>query len=482
LRANLSPSKDWSSTRDLRDPVRLIDLRQSPDLVVEAVSATAANGPEPAYVVPWPKPAKGLRQLTEADKHDELVVRTLAAYMVHPVDSHLPSRPTVSGYRLGRPPPGWSYRHGKKSHEEHRECVRALVQHSSFSALVITDVQDCYGSIRLDRCGDRLTEIGAAGWAVEAAIGWMRIWQERDGVRGLPIGPEWSPTFAHAVLSAVDAGLVWMGYPHGRWSDDIAAAVLGHGSTDDALAVIDSRLATVDLVRSKAKTEILDDPDDAFDRVVDLVLSGLAFDLTVSPGADTDQDVRDVFEQAIEELGSEPRAIHRFRFALATMMHHRDPWAARRFEACPELMEIDPTKVGAYLSGLAGSKPDAVAALFPLLEQPPDDRSTAVQIQMLGAAEAFEWGAPEGRIFERAHDASRPEVLRWWAAEALAHSPSFSPDRSVVEALVAGTDQAARRHLLPLRSMGNDAVRRRCSQRVACRGPRLESTVRFLVR
>ncbi|MEO7570884.1 MAG: hypothetical protein ABIX10_00455 [Acidimicrobiales bacterium] len=78
-----------------------------------------------------------------------------------------------------------------------------------------------------------------------------------------------------------------------------------------------------------------------------------------------------------------------------------------------------PTTVGQYLSAIALGHPDAAAALFPLLKAEPGARTVAVHAHLLRAAGEFEWGGAEGRLFELAHGETRPEIVRWWAADAL---------------------------------------------------------------
>jgi hypothetical protein len=458
----------------------LVDLRTAGGAVAEILAA--ATSPRPLLLVPWPKPTGGERQLSVMDPFDELAMRTAASYLVRPVDDHLPSRPTVSGYRLAKGPPAWRYQHLGKAHERRRAHLRKLVEADGFKALVITDVADCYGSIDIRRCLERIERIGGSPAAIDFALAWMETWQHRDGLRGLPVGAEWSPIYAHAMLSAVDAGLVWAGYLHDRWSDDVAAVVLRRGSPDDLLATIDQSLGAVALVRSVAKTEVVESPEAAFERVVDRALSGLLVDLETGPVAETTEQARETLVQAIAEMQTEPRATARFRFALRTLKNRNDPWAATFFECSAETMQIDPTTVGQYLRAIAPSHPDAVAALFPLLAAEPDERTTAVQVHLLRAAGAFEWGGAEGRLFEAAHSEERPEIVRWWAAEALAHCPAFSEDRCVAAAVVAEHDAAARRFALPLRSAADEGRRRRCAAYVAGCGDRLGPTVNYLQR
>lgn len=194
---------------------------------------------------------------------------------------------------------------------------------------------------------------------------------------------------------------------------------------------------------------------------------------------DVDDRVHDLFLEAADD----PNGVHRFRFTLRTMRNRCDAWAAEVFATRPELMETDPTTVGEYLKAIAPRRPNAVAVLMPLLRAPPTERTAAVQVHLLRAATARLWGVAEGALFERVHDdIARPAPVRWWAAEALAVSPSFDSDRCVADVGLAADPQSARRMALPLRRTTDDVVRVNCARRIDSPEMRLGPTAAYIAR
>lgn len=419
-----------------------------------------------------------LRSMAVVDPYDELALRAAVGEFVGIVDGFLPARPTVAGYRLGKPPPGWAYRHPKKAHAEHRDHVAGLVNREDFGFLVTTDVARCYGSIGVSAVADRLMSLIGRHAAIDASLDWWNIWMNRDGCVGLPVGPEWAPTFAHVLLGHVDHLLVKAGLRHGRWSDDLAIGVPVSGNPHAVLDIIDEGLQLVGLERSVEKTSIHDDPALALATVRNTALSGLE-GMLATGDAEADGHVHDLFSEAIcREDG-----LSSFRFAVRTMKHRDDAWAAAEFDRDPALMEIDPATVGSYLGSIAVNHPDAVGRLLCLVSTKPTNRSAAVHLHLLKAAASRRWGGAEGRLFEAVHDDhTAPEVLRWWSAEAIAATPAFDLERCVVDAESESRTCGSRRMALPARRAVDDRQRVACARRIGAIGEHLGPTAAFLQR
>lgn len=413
------------------------------------------------------------------DPYDELAVRVATGLFIEDVDQILPASPIVSSHRLGKRPPGWAFNHPKSAHKSYRRHLSSMVQPATFCALLVTDVRQCYPSITYDVCGERLLANVANQAAVRAVMEWLSCWGRRDGLRGLPIGPEWSPVYAHAMLGVLDRQLLDIGAEYARWSDDLMVFLRPHEDPEVVLSSIDAALEWVCLERSGEKTEIIDDIQAARNRVQDAALSGLQSVLAASR-ADCDGRIHELFDAVV---GEENPTIQRFRFAVRTMENRGDPWAADRFALEPSLMEVDPTTVGTYLKTLARSCPDAVATLLPLLSIKPTDRNAGVQLHLMRASTGRMWGRPEGELFEAvSNDAGRSPVLRWWAAEALAATPTYDVERCMSDVESAQDSMDQRRHSLPIRRSHSDRQRRRCARRLIDIDRRLTPTARFIER
>jgi len=140
--------------------------------------------------------------------------------------------------------------------ERHRFAYRLHAMAGEAGALVMTDVRDCYASMRppvVRSC------VGAAGVEPEAAdrIEAFLETLPRIGIRGLPVGPAASAVLANSVLGAVDARLRRAGLPFLRWVDDVVVAVRGPDDASAALGAIDDALASIGLERHVGKTRVV---------------------------------------------------------------------------------------------------------------------------------------------------------------------------------------------------------------------------------
>lgn len=141
---------------------------------------------------------------------------------------------------------------------ERRLFARALDTFASaHDAVAIADVATCYASIRPHLAHAALERIGAPqGPAVERFLAYLA----REGVRGLPVGPDPSAVFANAVLAHADRALEAEGIAHLRWVDDFVIGGDGPGSVAHGLDVLRDALARLGLCANEGKTRIVEDP------------------------------------------------------------------------------------------------------------------------------------------------------------------------------------------------------------------------------
>lgn len=457
----------------------LKDFARRPDLTAAIVQAEVGVPPRRFASFPLPNGPK-LRTMAVTDPLDDLRMRAVVARFVRTVDQHLPSKPTVAGYRLAKPPPGWLYEQGGRADKRRRTALEGLITGSSFISLVVTDVAQCYPSVRIEHIVDRMSRLGISPEVIGEAAMVLSVWQARDGCEGLPIGPEWSPTFAHLLLANLDRRLDSAGLVHVRWSDDVAIVITDETTTPTCvLELVDDSLADVTLTRSAPKTVIEHDPDEALRLVRDIELKYLGLALQASePGVS--QWVRSMFDEFCEN--PDPSTIRRFRFALRTMANRGDAYAVRRLAAEGRLLEVDPTTVGAYVARVAPTSRRDVARLLPMLEIPATDRTSAVHLHLLRGMSHAVWGEPEGDLFRNALGRHGPDSpISWWAAEALATTPRASVDEFVDRASTASTSSGRRRWTLPLRKSGQPDQQLAAARHLEGLDPRLGPTVEFVV-
>ena len=117
--------------------------------------------------------------------------------------------------------------------------------------VAFADVRRCYASIAAAVVGETLRREGID--TAEALEGFLRD-LAREGVRGLPVGPEPSAVLANAVLAPVDRALEHAGIEHLRWVDDV---VLCGPDPCAALEVLRGALATLGLRLNERKTRVV---------------------------------------------------------------------------------------------------------------------------------------------------------------------------------------------------------------------------------
>jgi hypothetical protein len=126
-----------------------------------------------------------------------------------------------------------------------------------------TDVKGYYPSVDLGRLGSLLEECGCLVPAAVLILKVLQKWQLRDGLQGLPIGPEVSAVIGNFLLRPVDRSLEANGHEYLRWSDDILTFGRTLGSCQDSMVVLDDVLLNLRLVRSVEKTLPFDNVYDA---------------------------------------------------------------------------------------------------------------------------------------------------------------------------------------------------------------------------
>jgi hypothetical protein len=126
--------------------------------------------------------------------------------------------------------------------------------------IAMTDVRECYASIRPGVVQDRLASLGAP-FDITSEVGcWLRAFGD-EGVTGLPVGPEASAVLADAVLIAGDAALRAAGIVHLRWVDDVVIASPDRRGAVRALDRLREAWAAVGLEAHDGKTLLLDRDD-----------------------------------------------------------------------------------------------------------------------------------------------------------------------------------------------------------------------------
>jgi hypothetical protein len=123
------------------------------------------------------------------------------------------------------------------------------------TALLLTDVLDCYGSISPSIVERSLGAAGCDRLDVRRIVGMLDRFHGA-GIRGLPVGPRGSAVLANGVLSGVDRAIHARGIRHLRWVDDVVLAA-PERILPEAIDVVASVLDELGLRPNEAKTRMM---------------------------------------------------------------------------------------------------------------------------------------------------------------------------------------------------------------------------------
>ena len=217
-----------------------------------ASSPRGPRGRQPIRFARTAKPGGGFRLLSRLDPADLRHLQRIVAHLGPRLEAFL--GPEVRANRLsgvGAALIPW----GPARRAWALEIDRRL--RAGPSKVLVTDVRDCYASIR----GPVLARaILRAGGNEELAQGLLDLLAHLhdEGVRGLPVGPEPSAVLANLVLAGADRTLREAGAPHIRWVDDFVVFTAGRVQSQRALDALRRSMGELGLELSEPKTEILD--------------------------------------------------------------------------------------------------------------------------------------------------------------------------------------------------------------------------------
>jgi hypothetical protein len=200
----------------------------------------------PPRVVLVAKPGGGHRAITRLDPDDAATYRRLVADVASGVEASL--SPRVVANRVAGP--GLRLQDWREAHRRWRRTLSA-----SGGAWLMTDVRDCYPSIRPPVVVSALSSIGAPSEEIGAFLGAFAP------SSGLPVGPDASAVLANAVLAGGDRALAAAGLWHVRWVDDLAIRVDGPREALRALDAVWRALHPLGLEPNETKTRLLGGSD-----------------------------------------------------------------------------------------------------------------------------------------------------------------------------------------------------------------------------
>jgi hypothetical protein len=307
-----------------------------------------------------------------------------------------------------------------------------------------TDVAGYYPSVDIERLRSLLQKCGCQGPANTLILRIFRDWQLRDGLQGLPIGPEVSAVLGNFLLGPVDGWLEASGYPHLRWSDDILTFGQTIASCQGSIAVIDEVLSDLRLTRSADKTLSFDNVLDARRNLQDHLLMSLTDLLSRDDDTGTDA-VRSAYDSQI--LGNPEVQQNHFRWVIKTLLNRHDSYGCLSLARKPSLMNIDPQLSGKYLGKAGLENTHVVNAMMDRLSKPAEDLFDGLDLHLLAAIRHRRLGDAEAKEFRSiATDSTRRWPVRVYGWSAYVGATQRYPE--LMEAARAETIPQLRRGMI----------------------------------
>lgn len=372
---------------------------------------------------PYPK-LVGIRDMTQITVIDRLVLRAIVARIGGDTDRTL--GPRMYANRLATTGPNWALRDYPAAYAAfHQGQIDSLEQHG-WQYTLITDLRRFYPSINRDLLAEELRARSTDAEAIGTLCEMLAVWQDRDGLHGLPVGDEGCGVLAMVTLGSTDALLRRVAAEHFLYSDDLTMFAPTAESGQAARAAVTEHLASLGFQLNLDKTYEFTNPDDAANEVANFQLNYID-DLSLLR--------TDMAREAIYELWHEiaagggidqPRRLTEVHYVLSKLNRAGDAYAVEGLLRRPDIIQITPKNVVKYLLDVAPSDPRVVDKVLELVQAPITPANQALILhgfRYLGAEQRDDrlrvacekvLGDP------KAHPATRA-----WAAIAFRQAPSW---------------------------------------------------------
>jgi len=219
----------------------------------------------PARLFAISKSGGGERWLTRLDPADARDFRDVVASLVPTIEGAL-GRSVIANRVVGRGRVRWTtLEPWRPARRAYARVIGGTRRRHTWS--LVLDVRDCYGSVTQNSLEGALRDLGCDRAGIRQVLEVMDRFA-RDGVPGLPVGPEPSAILANALLSVVDRALARAGADCARWVDDIVASAANERGGHRVLDAAVEALASLGLAVHEGKTRIVSADEHSSTRLV----------------------------------------------------------------------------------------------------------------------------------------------------------------------------------------------------------------------
>jgi hypothetical protein len=445
LRENTVAVARWNRKQfEVPDLIGFADYEASSAAVADDLQTYPAPIDEPGHLLsfPYPKSSTSLRWLHVAGPEELIVLRAAAGQVVRSTDPLL--SPRVCSNRLDRRYRCWRFRNQRKAWSKFINRGVSLLDGRPHSAMYRTDVAGYYPSVDVERLRSVMQECGCLVPAAVLILNVFREWQLRDGLQGLPIGPEVSAVIGNFLLHPVDRSLEANRYEYLRWSDDILTFGQTIANCQGSMVVLDKVLSNLRLTRSVEKTLAFDNVYDARRNLQDHWLTSLTDLLRLDDDLGM-QAVRSAYDSEIRGHPEVKR--YRFRWVLRALKNKHDPYGCLSLARDASLMNIDPQLSGQYLGEAGLNDTRVVDAMMDHVSRPAEDLFDGLDLHLLDAMRRRRFGDAEAKEFRSiATDSSRRWPVRVYGWAAYVRSTQHYPE--LMDAARAETIPQLRRGMI----------------------------------
>jgi hypothetical protein len=361
-----------------------------------------------------------------ADLHvaDRVVARAIVARVGSDIEAARSSR--MYANRLVRSGSRWQLRNPGKAWLAYQGSRLASLEKHRWRYTLLTDLRGYYGSIGHERLETELRPLTRDDEAVTTLMNCLSAWQDRDGLRGLPVGDEAFGVLSAPMLIPIDAFLTRWAGDHHIYGDDMTVFHTDQASGWVLRAELENVLGERGLVLNTSKTDTHLDAVNAMIAIENDLLSSVTTTGYIDPDAALDK-VYDLWDE-VRTNGTivAPRKLAEAHFALRWLARRGDAYAAASLVLRRDILMLTPRTAVDYLIKAAPTDPAIAGAMIEIAGTPITDETEALVLHALRYLSESDRDDGLGSCCTRILDGTAHGPTRAWAAAAHRRSPSWS--------------------------------------------------------